>query len=66
MEVSGSDNTRPADRIRILIAEDHQTVREGIKLLVNTQSDMQIVGEADDGDRAIELSSNLRFPTFLK
>ena len=59
MEVSGSDNTRPADRIRILIAEDHQTVREGIKLLVNTQSDMQIVGEADDGDRAIELTSNL-------
>lgn len=45
--------------IRILIAEDHQTVREGIKLLVNTQPDMEIVGEADDGHRAIELAGEL-------
>lgn len=42
-----------------MIAEDHQTVREGIKLLVNTQPDMEIVGEADDGHRAIELAGSL-------
>lgn len=38
---------------RILLAEDHGTVREGIKMLVNSQPDMEVVGEADDGDAAI-------------
>ncbi len=40
-------------KLRILLAEDHQTVREGIKLLVNSQPDMEVVGECDDGDSAI-------------
>jgi len=39
--------------MRIVLAEDHQTVREGIKLLVNAQTDMQVVGEAGDGAAAI-------------
>lgn len=39
---------------RILLAEDHNTVREGIKMLVNAQPDMQVVGEAADGLAAIE------------
>ncbi len=43
-----------SDKLRILIAEDHQTVREGVKLLVNAQSDMEVVGEAGDGELAIE------------
>jgi len=42
-----------ADKLRILIAEDHQTVREGVKLLVNSQADMEVVGEAGDGEIAI-------------
>ena len=32
-------------KLRILIAEDHLTVREGVKLLVNAQPDMEVVGE---------------------
>lgn len=40
-------------KLRILLAEDHQTVREGVKLLVNAQPDMEVIGEADDGDAAI-------------
>ncbi len=39
---------------RILLAEDHNTVREGIKMLVNAQPDMQVIGEAADGRAAIE------------
>ena len=39
--------------LRILLAEDHQTVREGIKLLVNAQPDMEVIGEAGDGEIAI-------------
>lgn len=40
--------------LRVLIAEDHQTVREGVKLLVNSQPDMEVIGEADDGDIAVK------------
>ena len=40
--------------MRIVLAEDHQTVREGIKMLVNAQRDMEVVGEAGDGAAAIK------------
>ena len=40
--------------ISILLAEDHETVREGLKLLVNKQPDMTVVAEASDGRSAIE------------
>lgn len=39
--------------LNVVLAEDHSTVREGIKLLVNAQDDMQVVGEAGDGAAAI-------------
>jgi two-component system response regulator NreC len=39
--------------MRIVLAEDHATVREGIKMLVNAQLDMQVVGEASNGAAAI-------------
>ena len=40
-------------KLKILIAEDHKTVREGVKLLVNAQPDMEVIGEADNGEDAI-------------
>src|SRR5580765_2997915 len=48
------------EKLRILIAEDHQTVREGVKLLVNAQPDMEIVGEAGDGENAIKEAERLK------
>ena len=48
------------NKLRILIAEDHQTVREGFKLIVSSQEDMEVVGEAGDGRTAIELARELR------
>lgn len=47
-------------KIRVLIAEDHQTVREGIKLLVGSQTDMEVVGEAGDGEIAVREAIRLR------
>jgi len=47
-------------KLRILLAEDHQTVREGVKLLVNAQPDMEVVGEADDGEAAIKEAERLK------
>jgi two-component system response regulator NreC len=46
-----------------MLAEDHETVREGLKLLVNAQDDMEVIGEADDGLQAVSLSLSLSFPT---
>jgi DNA-binding NarL/FixJ family response regulator len=39
--------------LNIVLAEDHNTVREGIKMLVDAQDDMRVVGEACDGAAAI-------------
>lgn len=42
-------------RLRIVLADDHAIVREGIKSLVNTQPDMQVVGEAASGRQLYQL-----------
>lgn len=42
-----------AEKLKILIAEDHQTVREGVKLLVNAQADMEVIAETGDGEEAV-------------
>jgi len=47
------------DKLRILLAEDHETIRDGLKLLVNSQPDMEIVGEADNGRVALQLAQQL-------
>jgi DNA-binding NarL/FixJ family response regulator len=43
-------------KLRILLADDHETVREGLKVILNAQSDMQVVGEAADGRAAVAQS----------
>ena len=43
-----------AARLRVLLADDHVTVRHGLKLLIDGQPDMTVVGEASDGDGAIK------------
>jgi DNA-binding NarL/FixJ family response regulator len=40
--------------IRILLADDHQIVRDGLKTLLEKQADMQVVGEAQDGRAAVD------------
>jgi DNA-binding NarL/FixJ family response regulator len=46
-------------KLRVLIAEDHQTVREGLKLILQSQSDVEIIGEAADGTAAVESAKRL-------
>ncbi|HET7092570.1 MAG TPA: response regulator transcription factor [Thermomicrobiales bacterium] len=45
-----------ASPIRILLADDHGVVRAGLRALLDAQSDMQVVAEAEDGPRAVELT----------
>jgi DNA-binding NarL/FixJ family response regulator len=45
--------------MKILIADDHGVVREGLKVLVENQPGMQVVGEAEDGRNVIQLAEQL-------
>lgn len=47
-------------KIRILLADDHVMVRQGFKMILAAQPDMEIVGEADNGRQAVELAEQLR------
>ena len=46
--------------IRIIIIDDHPVIREGLAALIRTQSDLQIVAEACDGNEAVPLYRNHR------
>ena len=44
-------------RLRVLLVEDHETVRQGLKLLIDREADLEVVAEASDGAQAIERGS---------
>lgn len=46
-------------KVRVLIAEDHSIVREGIKMILAAQEDFAVVGEAKDGEEALRLTEAL-------
>ena len=46
--------------IRLMIADDHSVVRKGLKTLLEDEADIQIVGEATDGDEAIDMIPSLQ------
>lgn len=46
--------------IRILIADDHHMVRQGLRVLFETQPDFRVVGEAADGEQAVQLTRQLQ------
>ena len=47
-------------RIRILLVDDHAVVRQGFKMILTAQSDMEIVGEAGNGREAVEQAEQLK------
>ncbi|MGW2229282.1 response regulator [Streptomyces formicae] len=46
--------------IRVLVAEDQSAVRAGLVLILRSASDIEVVGEAADGEQAVELARELR------
>jgi two-component system, NarL family, response regulator NreC len=46
-------------RLRILLVEDHETVRRALKLLIEREPDLEVVGEASDGAQALEQCTSL-------
>jgi len=47
-------------KIRILLAEDHVVVRQGTRQLLEREDDLEVVGEAGDGEEAIEMAHKLK------
>lgn len=50
----------PPQKVRIFLAEDHELVRAGLKLLIEAQPDLSVVGEASDGVVALERIAELQ------
>lgn len=48
-----------ADKLKILLADDHNVVRAGLRALIETQADMEVVAEAADGEAACRLATDL-------
>ena len=46
--------------ITVLLAEDHMIVREGLRALLQLESDIEVIGEAENGRQAVELTRKLR------
>lgn len=46
-------------KIRVLIVDDHWSFRDGLKLVINNQTDMEVIGEAENGETAIALTREL-------
>jgi two-component system, NarL family, response regulator NreC len=47
-------------KIRVMIADDHAILRAGLRMLVNTQGDMEVVSEASDGEMAVQTARETR------
>lgn len=48
------------EKLRILLADDHAVVRAGLRMIITSQPDMEVVGEAADGREAIQQAERLR------
>src|SRR6185295_1583299 len=52
------------ERIKVLIADDHRVVREGLAAILKTKENIEVVGEAQDGKEAVE-KARVVFPDVI-
>jgi RNA polymerase sigma factor (sigma-70 family) len=53
------DESASSTTIRVLLADDHDILRQGLKMLLNMQQEMQVVGEARTGREAVDMAQEL-------
>lgn len=58
-DLTTDDQATPAP-IRVLVADDQAMVRAGFRMIIDSQSDLIVVGEADNGRTAVELAQRIR------
>jgi two-component system response regulator NreC len=46
-----------SERVRIVLADDHEIVREGLRMIIESQPDLEVIGEASTGREAVQLAS---------
>ncbi len=49
-----------SENLRVFLADDHAVLREGLKMLINEQPDMQVIGEASSGRAAWQMAKKLK------
>jgi two-component system, NarL family, response regulator NreC len=47
-------------KIRVLLADDHVLVRQGVKMILTNEPDIEVIGEAEDGQQAIEMAEQFK------
>ena len=55
----GEAEVAPLDKIRVLLAEDHVVVRQSIRDFLDREGDLEVIGEAGDGEEAVRLTTQL-------
>jgi DNA-binding NarL/FixJ family response regulator len=53
-------NKRPENQLRIILADDHNIVRQGLRSLIEKELGMSVVGEADNGRKTVQLAEELK------
>jgi len=52
--------TNANEKINVLIVDDHKVVRQGLRTFLELQQDVSVVGEAEDGQAAVEMVRQLK------
>jgi CheY-like chemotaxis protein len=60
LDAAGPEGTTESSSIRVLIADDHAMVREGLRLLLTNDPAIEVVGESATGREAVRLAQELR------
>jgi len=58
-EEKGKPEAETAERIRVLIADDHALFRRGLRMVLEQEADIEVVGEAEDGTEAVDRAQEL-------
>jgi PAS domain S-box-containing protein len=59
-ESSGHAGSEDSGRLRVLLADDHEIVREGLASLLGEESDVEVIGGASNGREAVDLADRLK------
>ena len=60
MSLHREKSLKPENRITVLLVDDHKLIREEMRKLLESASDMHVVGEASDGKQAVDMALKLR------